>query len=364
MGSKRSSKNPNNRRSSTPPPDTPVDGSHKNVKNSSLETPSKSRKKLKLSAPISTDSSNLSPDREFHSQDINRKDKAPDVFNDISPSDGTPSRSSLLRWGESDILKLLKSAIAVRTKSGSLFSTASITALLKEIKDWAPTQLSEKNLNSKIRHFRFKFLRSPKPGPESSEFDRSFYELASKIWGAENLKAEGDAAGGVKEHDRVERKDNASGKKDKASKKPKEGKKKVDEAKEDKVAVEEERDNENDEVTDDKTEKNIILENGEGQDKDEQLVDGDNGLLDAKGAGHSYKYLGLALEEYWTETKLNMDTLHAALPKVNPVQAKRLDESFREVFMGMLKLKMEKNKVSNEIIRASLAADFREVNGV
>ncbi|KAL0917453.1 hypothetical protein M5K25_012514 [Dendrobium thyrsiflorum] len=356
MGSKRSSKNPNTQRSSTPPAaDTPVDGSHKNLKNSSLGTPSKSRKKLKLSAPISTDSSNHSTDGEFHSQDINRKGKAPDVFNDMSPGDGTASRSNLIRWGEADILKLLKCVIALRPKGGSLLTTANITALLKEIKDWAPSQLSEKNLNSKLRHLRFKFLKSPKPEPESSEFDRSFYELASKLWVPENLKAEGDATGGVKEHGRVERKDNASGKREKAYRKPKEGKKKVDEAKEDEDAVEEEvKNNENDEGTDEKTEKNMILENGEGQDKVELLVDGDNGLLDAKGAGHSYKYLGLALEEYWTESKLNMDTLHAALPKVNPVQAKRLDESFREVFMGMLKLKMEKNKISNEIIRASL----------
>ncbi|KAH0460501.1 hypothetical protein IEQ34_011164 [Dendrobium chrysotoxum] len=335
MGSKRSSKNPNNRRSSTPPADTPVDGSHKNPKNSSLGTPSKSRKKPKLSAPISTDSSNHSTDGEFHSQDINRKAR-------LQMSSTICHLATLGRWGEADILKLLKSVIALRAKGGSLLTTANITALLQEIKDWAPSQLSEKNLNSKIRHMRFKFLKSPKPGPESSEFDRSFYELASKVWGPENLKAVGDATGGVKEQGRVERKDNASGKREKADRKPKEERKKWMRRR--KMRMRWKRRRGIMRMT--RAEKNMILENGEGQDKDELLVDGDNGLLDAEGAVHSYKYLGLALEEYWTESKLNMDTLHA----VNPVKAKRLDESFREVFIGMLKLKMEKNKISNEII--------------
>lgn len=359
MGSKRSTKNSSKNRSLPLLADPPVDGNDQNLKNSSLGTPSKSRKKPKLSAPISTNSTFLSPtpstDGEADSQNSNRKGKTTEVSNEISPSDGAASRSSQLRWGEDDTLKLLKTVIALQAKSGFLPTSANIIVLLKEIKDWTPIQLSEKNLNSKLRHLRFKFNKNPKPGPESSDFDRSFHELASKVWGPESGNAKDNATGSAKEHGRMEKKENATGKSEKVSKKPKGKKKKVDDGKEDEGMVEEdERDSEHGEGTDEKAGKNVVLENGEEEEKDELLVDGDHGLLDAKGDEHSYKYLRLALEEYWTESKLNLDTLYAAFPKVNPLEAKRLDESFREVFVGMLKLKMEKNKVSNEIIRASL----------
>ncbi|KAG0494495.1 hypothetical protein HPP92_005489 [Vanilla planifolia] len=332
MGSKRSSsKNPNKDPSPPLPPPTeaPADGT--NPKKRSVASPSKPLKKTKPLVSMSGNPDVACPVASPEGEDLSRKSglkrKAGQPPKEISSSPSAasagegapPVHSASARWGDEHTLKLLRAAISFKLRNGLVPKLCHMSHFLKEIEDWVPGPLSEKNVVNKLRNLKVKFQKSPKPGPESLEFSRSFYELASKLWDSDKLKGKGSDGGAAMDRNRAESNGDGMTNKDKSSNKSK------------KKAVSSDLDEEDGED-----------EDGVGNDEDEdngrenkmkkQHVDGGNGLLNGNVSGCQYKFLRSALEEFWLDKKLDLDILNTAFKKVNPVQAKQLDEQFKELW--------------------------------
>ncbi|KAK8950871.1 hypothetical protein KSP39_PZI003406 [Platanthera zijinensis] len=313
-------------------------------------------KKRKLSTPKPADSGLLSPipstGGEAPSQNINR--------NEISPSVARASRAALAHWGKDCNLKFLESLVAFRLKYGFLPTSSKMADFLAEISDWAPITLSEKNVHNKIRHFRFMFQKNPELRPESSEYERTLHQLRLQLWGSESLKAKESAAGTLHEDVRVERKGKRKRQKEKAAAEKLNGEKQnADDDKEcedDDDEREEGGNDENEEGGDEKPVQTMDIESIKVHEKVDLIVGEDNSLLDGDVTMFPYKYLKLALEEYWMEAKLKMNTLYSALQKMDSGQAKLLDEQYSEIFNGRLNHNMEKNELLNKIICSSLGS--------
>lgn len=192
----------------------------------------------------------------------------------------------------------------------------------KEVKEVIPKGLSEKQLYHKLCHLRLKFQNDPIPGPNCPEFDRSLYDLGVKAWGSRRVRDKRNSGGSVKRNGKADGLNNER-------------------------KGDEESENEEDEDTDSQAGKSMKLGNYR---KNELLEDDYVNLLDEDEADSPYKYLKHALEEFWTAKNLDLNVLQLALQKVDSAKAKRLDEQFMEIAKDELKLKIEKNRLSNDII--------------
>ncbi|KAK8965891.1 hypothetical protein KSP40_PGU013571 [Platanthera guangdongensis] len=166
----------------------------------------------------------------------------------------------------------------------------------------------------------------PELRPESSEYERTLHQLRLQLWGSENLKAKESAAGTLHEDVRVERKGKRKRQKEKVAAEKLNGEKQnADDDKEcedDDDEQEEEGNDENVEGGDEKPVQTMDIERIKVHEKDDLIVGEDNSLLDGDVTKFPYKYLKLALEEYWMEAKLKMNTLYSALQKMDSGQAK------------------------------------------
>ncbi|KAI0495237.1 hypothetical protein KFK09_025387 [Dendrobium nobile] len=98
-----------------------------------------------------------------------------------------------------DVQKLLKAVASFRLRNGiTPTMRRAIPDFLKEVKDFVPEGLSERKLFLKLRALQERFRKFPSPGPNCTDFDRSFYELGFKAWRSPLLRAKRKASGSVK----------------------------------------------------------------------------------------------------------------------------------------------------------------------
>ncbi|PKU69473.1 hypothetical protein MA16_Dca015345 [Dendrobium catenatum] len=221
-----------------------------------------------------------------------------------------------------DVQKLLKAVASFRLRNGiTPMMRRTIPDFLKEVKDFVPEGLSERRLFLKLRALQERFRNFPSPGPNCTDFDRSFYELGLKAWRSPLLRAR-KASGSVKCNEKsVGMKNKSKGA--------------------------EESENEDDDDAQRETEESMELGIDE---EDEPLENGNVNLPDQDEADSPYKNLKHALEDFWIAKNLDLNVLQLALQKVDSVQAKYLDEQFMEIAKDELRLKVKKNRLSNEII--------------
>ncbi|PKA59317.1 hypothetical protein AXF42_Ash001411 [Apostasia shenzhenica] len=363
MGSKRSSSSSRNRSKDAetdPLVDLPADGN-----------PSKSSKKPKPSfglrsptppadSPAPSEKSRRKAAREENDNDPRKASTATSGGGGGGGSeDDKPAlQSAPLRWANDDVLKLLKAVAAFRFRNGVVPTPSTVPVFFEEIKDWAPKGLSEKKLIRKLADLRRKFQASRAPGSDDSEFDRTFHKLASEAWGKNEFDFKSKGNGSVKKKGKADAKvgKEKANKERKNEKKEEEeddeargGKEKVAKVRREDKSADEKKETVKKEKVSKKEEKKKDEEGENAHGKTESIEMEEDDTWDGNDQS-PYKYLKFALEEFWTERNLDMNTLKLALQRVDPVQANHLNKRFLELFKEELKFKIEKNQVDITVL--------------